>query len=185
MCGCVPSWVYAVHVCAWYVKKLQSNWDDNSWASLLSRQQRCMASHWKPFFCLRIRPLHVSASFNWRLLLCPFISLSLYLSVTPFLSLSPSLRPSISAPLSLALYFWYLIREQLRHVNPLWVTSYKTVWSVTLYGADTWTMRKEDVKRIEAFEMWIWRRMERISYTEHRTNEEVLKKLEEKEIQWI
>jgi len=42
-------------------------------------------------------------------------------------------------------------------------------------------MRKEDVKRVEAFEMWIWRRMERISsWTEHRTNEEVLKRVEEK-----
>ena len=54
------------------------------------------------------------------------------------------------------------------------------IWSVTLYGAETWTMRKEDVNRIEAFEMWIRRRMERISWTEHRTNEEVLKKVEEK-----
>ena len=54
------------------------------------------------------------------------------------------------------------------------------VWSVTLYGAETWTMRKEDVKRIEAYEMWIWRRMERISWTEHRTNEEVMKRIEEK-----
>jgi len=43
-----------------------------------------------------------------------------------------------------------------------------------------WTMRKEDVKRIEAFEMWIWRRIERISWTEHRTNEKVLRKVEEK-----
>ena len=40
-------------------------------------------------------------------------------------------------------------------------------------------MKKEDVKRIEAFEMWISRRMERISWTEQRTNEEVLKKVEE------
>src|SRR6218665_2744564 len=54
------------------------------------------------------------------------------------------------------------------------------IWSVMLYGAETWPMRKEDVKRIEAFEMWIWRRMERISWTEHRTNEELLKKVEEK-----
>lgn len=53
------------------------------------------------------------------------------------------------------------------------------IWSVTLYGAETWTMRKEDVKRIEAFEMWIWRRMERVSWTEHKSNEEVLKKVEE------
>jgi len=38
-------------------------------------------------------------------------------------------------------------------------------------------MRKEDVKRIEAFEMWIWRGMERIGWTEHRTNEEVKRSL--------
>src|SRR3984885_10641832 len=53
------------------------------------------------------------------------------------------------------------------------------IWSVTLYGAETWTMRGEDVKRIEAFEMWIWRRMERISWVEHKSNEEVLKQVNE------
>src|SRR6218665_1469004 len=53
------------------------------------------------------------------------------------------------------------------------------IWSVALCGAETLTMRKEDFKRIEGFEMWIWRRTERISWTEHRTNEEILKKVEE------
>src|SRR6218665_76839 len=48
--------------------------------------------------------------------------------------------------------------------------------------AETWTMRKEDVKRIEAFEMWIWRRMERIIWTEHRTCEEVLKRWKKKDL---
>src|SRR6218665_3951071 len=41
-------------------------------------------------------------------------------------------------------------------------------------GSETWTMRKEDIKRLEAFEMWIWRRMEIFSWTEHITNEKVL-----------
>ncbi len=54
------------------------------------------------------------------------------------------------------------------------------IWSVVLYGSETWTMRKEDIKRLEAFEMWIWRRMERISWMEHRTNEEILKMVDEK-----
>src|SRR3984885_9830703 len=48
-----------------------------------------------------------------------------------------------------------------------------------LYGSETWTMRKEDIKRIEAFEMWIWRRMERVSWREHTTNEEVLRRVGE------
>src|ERR1043165_7607201 len=54
------------------------------------------------------------------------------------------------------------------------------VWSVILYGSETWTMRQEDINRLEAFEMWIWRRMERISWTERRTNEEILQLVEEK-----
>src|SRR6218665_2314055 len=49
------------------------------------------------------------------------------------------------------------------------------IWSVTLYCAETWTMRKEDITRLEAFEMWIWRRVEKISWTEYVSNEEVLK----------
>ena len=53
------------------------------------------------------------------------------------------------------------------------------VWSVVLYGSETWTMRKEDIKKIEAFEMWTWRKMEKISWTEHRTNEEVLERIGE------
>src|SRR6218665_2363074 len=48
------------------------------------------------------------------------------------------------------------------------------IWSVTLYCAETWTMRQVDIARLEAFEMWIWRRMERISWTEHISNKEVL-----------
>ena len=48
-----------------------------------------------------------------------------------------------------------------------------------VYGAETWTMRKEHVRRMEAFEMLIWKRMERISWTEQK-NEEVLEGLEEK-----
>ena len=33
------------------------------------------------------------------------------------------------------------------------------VWSVALYGSETWTMtRKDEIDRLQAFEMWIWRR---------------------------
>jgi len=48
------------------------------------------------------------------------------------------------------------------------------VWSVALYGSETWTLIKEDIKCIQAFEMWIWRKMEKISWTAHVSNEEVL-----------
>ena len=45
---------------------------------------------------------------------------------------------------------------------------------MALYGAETWTLRSTDQKRLESFEMWCWRRMEKISWTYHVRNEEVL-----------
>ena len=54
------------------------------------------------------------------------------------------------------------------------------VWSVALYGAETWTLRREEEKRLEAFEMWVWRRMEKISWTDKVKNVEVLGRIEEK-----
>jgi hypothetical protein len=53
------------------------------------------------------------------------------------------------------------------------------VWSVALYGAETWTLRATDQKRLESFKMWCWRRMEKISWTDHVRNEEVLLRVNE------
>ena len=53
------------------------------------------------------------------------------------------------------------------------------VWSMALYGAETWTPRATDQKRLESFEMWCWRRMEKISWTDHVRNEEVLLRVSE------
>ena len=53
------------------------------------------------------------------------------------------------------------------------------VWSVALYGAETWTLLKNDMSRLEAFEMWCYRRMLKISYIERVPNEEVLQRIGE------
>ena len=47
-------------------------------------------------------------------------------------------------------------------------------------GAETWTLRKEDERRLEVFEMWVWWRMEKISWKERVRNDEVLKRVGEK-----
>jgi hypothetical protein len=41
------------------------------------------------------------------------------------------------------------------------------IWSIALYGAETWTLRAVDQKHLESFEMWCWRRMEKIIWTDH------------------
>jgi len=54
------------------------------------------------------------------------------------------------------------------------------VWSTLLYGSETWTLRKEDIRRLESAEMWMWRRMERVSWMDKIMNEEILNKVGEK-----
>jgi len=48
------------------------------------------------------------------------------------------------------------------------------IWSIALYCAETWTIQALDQKQLESFEIWYWRRMEKISWTKHVRNEEVL-----------
>ena len=49
------------------------------------------------------------------------------------------------------------------------------IWSTMLYGAETWTISKLMEKRLQAAEMWFYRRMLRISWQDFKTNEEVLR----------
>ena len=46
------------------------------------------------------------------------------------------------------------------------------------FTSETWTLQKVDIRRLEAFEIWIWRRMMKVPWTEHKTNEEILKMVE-------
>jgi hypothetical protein len=48
------------------------------------------------------------------------------------------------------------------------------IWRIALYGTETGTVRAVDQKQLESFEMWCWRRMEKISWTDHVRNKEVL-----------
>ena len=53
------------------------------------------------------------------------------------------------------------------------------VWSVVLYGSETWTLRRDEQKPLEAFEMWIWRRMKHVKWTDKIKNAVVLKRVGE------
>ncbi|PNF21801.1 hypothetical protein B7P43_G08461 [Cryptotermes secundus] len=53
------------------------------------------------------------------------------------------------------------------------------IWSIALYGTETWTLRAVVQKHLESFEIWCWRRMEKISWTDYVRNEEVLIRVSE------
>jgi len=48
-----------------------------------------------------------------------------------------------------------------------------------LYGAETWKLRAVDQKHLKSSEMWCWRRLEKINWTDHVKNEEILLRVKE------
>ena len=51
------------------------------------------------------------------------------------------------------------------------------VFPVVMYGCDSWTIKKAERRRIDAFELWCWRRLLRVPWTARRSNQFILKKI--------
>ena len=51
------------------------------------------------------------------------------------------------------------------------------VFPVVMYGCESWTIKKAECQRIDAFELWCWRRILRISWTAKRSNQSILKEI--------
>ena len=51
------------------------------------------------------------------------------------------------------------------------------VFPVVMYGCESWTMRKAERQRIDAFELWCWRRLLRVPWTARRSNQSILKEI--------
>ena len=49
------------------------------------------------------------------------------------------------------------------------------VFPVVMYGCESWTVRKAEHRRIDAFELWCWRRLLRVPWTARRSNQSILK----------
>ena len=51
------------------------------------------------------------------------------------------------------------------------------VFPVFMYGCDSWTVKKAEHRRIDAFELWCWRRLLQVSWTVRRSNQSILKEI--------
>ena len=51
------------------------------------------------------------------------------------------------------------------------------VFPVVMYGCESWTVKKAERRRIDAFELWCWRRLLRVSWTAGRSNQSILKEI--------
>ena len=51
------------------------------------------------------------------------------------------------------------------------------VFPVVMYGCENWTVKKAEHRRIDAFELWCWRRLLRVPWTARRSNQSILKEI--------
>ena len=51
------------------------------------------------------------------------------------------------------------------------------VFPVVMYGCESWTVKKAERPRIDAFELWCWRRLLRVPWTARRSNQSILKEI--------
>ena len=51
------------------------------------------------------------------------------------------------------------------------------VFPVVMFGYETWSIKKAECQRVDAFELWCWRRLLRISWTARRSNQSILKEI--------
>ena len=51
------------------------------------------------------------------------------------------------------------------------------VFPVVMYGCESWTIKKSECQRIDAFELWCWRRLLRVPWTARRSNQSILKEI--------
>ena len=51
------------------------------------------------------------------------------------------------------------------------------VFPVVIYGCESWTVKKAEYRRIDAFELWCWRRLLRVPWTARRSNQSILKEI--------
>ena len=52
-----------------------------------------------------------------------------------------------------------------------------TIFPVVMYGCESWTIKKAERQRIDAFELWCWRRLLRVPWTARRSNQSILKEI--------
>ena len=84
--------------------------------------------------------------------------------------------------------FWYLIRKVMTNLDSILKSRDNTlptkvhlvkaiVFLVVMYGRESWTMKKAEHQRIDAFELWCWRRLLRVPWTARRSKQSILKEI--------
>ena len=70
-----------------------------------------------------------------------------------------------------------LIKKQRHYIADKDLSSQAMVLSVVMYECESWTIKRAEHKRVDAFELWCWRRLQRVPWTVGRSNQSILKEI--------
>ena len=70
-----------------------------------------------------------------------------------------------------------LIKKQRHYFAIKGLSSEAMVFPVVMYGCETWTIKKAEHRRIDAFELWCWKRFLRVPWTARRSNQSILREI--------
>ena len=69
------------------------------------------------------------------------------------------------------------IKKQRHYFADKGLFSQAMIFPVVMYGCESWTIKKAEHQRIDAFELWCWRRLLRVPWTARRSNQSILKEI--------
>ena len=69
------------------------------------------------------------------------------------------------------------VEKQRHHSADKGPYSKAMVFPVVMYGCESWTVKKAECQRVDAFELWCWRRLLRVPWTARRSNQSILKEI--------
>ena len=69
------------------------------------------------------------------------------------------------------------IEKQRHYFADKVLSSQRYVFPAVLYGCESWTIKKAEHQRTDAFELWCWKRLLRVPWTARRSNQSILKKI--------
>ena len=101
-------------------------------------------------------------------------------SASPLVMLSSTLDAETTACLSIPISLYSHARTSFI-TNPLFYSIHRShsslIKPVIMYGCESWTTKKAEHRRIEAFELWCWRRLLRVPWTARRSNQSILREI--------
>ena len=71
----------------------------------------------------------------------------------------------------------HIFKSEMLLCQQRWSMVKAMVFPVVTYGCESWTVKKAECRKIDAFELWCWRRLLRVPWTARRSNQSILKEI--------